>query len=356
MVSAADVNRFALFADNDEDDSPGVDQSPKINPFVNQVADSDAPWEEVGRGGQALKVDKVNLKTLVIRDENSVPLARSHKKAREVSGSTHDSDSMKLTDPHEHWCGVCRFRFPNKNALVSHIKQSPQVHENYCNLCKRVFVDRNGLKNHVDHAVGHDTYCNLCLSAFKDAWGLKNHFENNYSVTGHDFVCLTCLLGFRSKTELDKHLFTGAKHVWCPTCHRKFRNQSERDEHWYLTTKHRHCLQPGCDFDALDQTALESHLRDDHFQCEGCKHIHVQIRSNRVDLEETVSWMKEGLLRPFICRAPGCGKTFSHFSSLVLHVESQACEWDIDRLRLDLIQAEFDRMCARRDSVTAKAD
>jgi hypothetical protein len=81
--------------------------------------------------------------------------------------------------------------------------------------------------------------------------------------------------------------------------------------------------------------------------------IHVQIRSNRVDVKETVSWMDQGLLHPFICRASGCGKTFSHFSSLVLHVESQECEWDIERLRLDLVQAEFSRMCARKDSVTA---
>lgn len=81
--------------------------------------------------------------------------------------------------------------------------------------------------------------------------------------------------------------------------------------------------------------------------------IHVQIRSHRVDLKEMVSWMKEGLLQPFVCRAPGCGKAFRHFSSLVLHVESQACAWDIETLRFDLLQAEFSRMCARRDSVAA---
>lgn len=84
--------------------------------------------------------------------------------------------------------------------------------------------------------------------------------------------------------------------------------------------------------------------------------IHVQIRSNRVNVEETVSWMKDGLLQPFICRASRCGKTFSSFSSLVQHVESQACEWDVERLRLDLVQAEFSRMCRRRDSLTAMTD
>jgi hypothetical protein len=267
MASNAETNRFALFADDDDQPSPIVESTPKPNPFTNQVANVDSPWEQVRRGGSN-QAPKVGMKTLVIRTG-----PRCHTKTRDFSGSAQDNDSMKPTDPHEHWCGVCHLRFPNKNALLAHIKQTPQRHENYCNLCKRVFVDRNGLKNHVDNAAGHEVTCNLCLSAFKDAWGLKNHFENNYSVSNHDFVCLTCLLGFRTKSELDKHLFTGAKHVWCDTCHRKFHNQTERDEHWRLTAKHRHCLQPGCDFDALDKKALEIHLHDDHFQCEGCKRI-----------------------------------------------------------------------------------
>lgn len=79
--------------------------------------------------------------------------------------------------------------------------------------------------------------------------------------------------------------------------------------------------------------------------------IHAQIRRNTVDLEEMVKWMNQSMLNPFICRAEGCGKMFPHCSSLVLHVESQACDWDVERLKLDLFKGEFERMCARRDSV-----
>lgn len=162
------------------------------------------------------------MKTLVVRNTISIkpPLARTQpKQMRDVSSSTQNSDKSEKRDfdPFEHWCGVCSIRLPNKNALLTHIKQSPRPHENYCNLCKRVFKDRNGLKNHVDNSYGHETFCNLCLSAFKDSWGLKNHFENNYSI-GHQFVCLTCLLGFQTKQELDRHLSIGEKHVWCHTC------------------------------------------------------------------------------------------------------------------------------------------
>ena len=76
--------------------------------------------------------------------------------------------------------------------------------------------------------------------------------------------------------------------------------------------------------------------------------LHVQIRSKRIDLKELVNWMNEGLLHPFICRAPGCGKTFSKFSALALHVEGQDCEWDAERLKLDLVEAEFHRMFPRK--------
>lgn len=133
MVAA--TNRFALFAE-DEEPSPVTQSAPTSNPFVNQLADSDTPWQEVKRGSQA---HKASPKTLVIRTgEAKPPSARFPQKTRGFSGSTQDSDSMRLGDPHEYWCGVCQHRFPNRSVLLAHIKQSPQRHENYCNLCKRV--------------------------------------------------------------------------------------------------------------------------------------------------------------------------------------------------------------------------
>jgi len=76
--------------------------------------------------------------------------------------------------------------------------------------------------------------------------------------------------------------------------------------------------------------------------------IHAQIRRNEVNLKETASWISQGVLYPFICRAPGCGKTFGRLSSLVLHVESHACSWDLDTLRLGLLREEFERKCAEK--------
>ncbi|KAF1832995.1 hypothetical protein BDW02DRAFT_501704 [Decorospora gaudefroyi] len=473
-MAASSSNRYALFASTDENappqSAPAVDVS--RNPFLNQVADDSIPWQQVKkRGASAAQRPVPAAIARAGKDRNKSianrPVAHQDR-ARTISNATIES-SEKPSDPYENWCGVCSLKFPNKLALVSHIKQLPE-HQYYCNLCKRVFKDRNGLKNHVDNAWDHDIYCNLCLSAFKDEGGLKNHFENNYTV-GHPFACLTCLMGFMTRIELDRHLQTAEKHTWCASCQRRFRNQDERDEHWQKTNKHKHCLQPGCDFDGPDQAALTQHLKRDHFQCEGCKRIlpsqtqlnrhyegcsfaqacpqcgeqyagklqlashlthcyfcsecgfsthhegnyhihmtkhtsatiacwaceipmrtysslinhlessrctklpdpalfmqclgkwwysalymdldmHAHIRSGRGDIREVHEAMNQGGLHPFVCRQAGCGKTFGHMSSLVLHCESKACGWDVDRLNMPGLEKEFCRSCLRRDSGT----
>jgi hypothetical protein len=81
--------------------------------------------------------------------------------------------------------------------------------------------------------------------------------------------------------------------------------------------------------------------------------IHAQIRTGRIDVNEVHTWMQDGLLQPFMCRAEGCAKTFGHLSSLVLHMESGACSWGIERLNALALEQEFRRVCLRRDSVTA---
>ena len=477
---------------------------------MNQVADDSIPWEKVKRRSAPVTASVSRPLTVTKHRTKAASIQQLLNNGQNSTAPTCTTEE-KPHDPHENWCGVCSLKLPNKTALQNHIKQSPN-HQNYCNLCKRVFKDRNGLKNHVDNSLGHETYCNLCLSAFKDQWGLKNHFENNYSV-GHEFVCLTCLTGFKTSAELDRHLQTAEKHTWCQTCQRRFRNQDERDEHWVKTlskqpnasyiarafkedltdmlTGHKHCLQPGCNFDGLDQASLTEHLRRDHFQCQGCKRIlpsltklnqhyetclftlscpqcgekcagkaqlelhmthcfrceecdfhtchkgnfnivskdtaslgpmrneelttsqhmtkhssadlvcwgcdapmrkysslinhlesgncpklgqatplmrclgmwwysplymdldlHAHIRTGRVDIHKVCEWMSEGALHPFLCRDKECGKTFSQLSSLLLHCESTACGWDVDRLNMPGLEKEFKQWCLRRDSGT----
>jgi hypothetical protein len=71
--------------------------------------------------------------------------------------------------------------------------------------------------------------------------------------------------------------------------------------------------------------------------------IHASVRLGRVDMKEMAEWIKGGNLHPFICRAEGCGEKFGRFSSLVFHVENADCQWDVKRLRLDMLEKEFIR-------------
>jgi hypothetical protein len=239
-MAAKANNRYSLFRDDDENASPLCSPvtDASRNPFVNQVADDSAPWQEVRkRGAPAVQPPVLRGKTLGIRDQNRTVSAHLQHdqttRARTASSSTMNTYD-KTHDPHENWCGVCSQKFSSKPALLNHIKQAGPDHKHYCNLCKRVFKDRNGLRNHLENSFGHEVYCNRCLSAFVNEYGLKNHFENNYTV-GHEYVCLTCLVGFRSQIEMERHLQTAEKHTWCASCCRRFRNQDERDEHWQKT-------------------------------------------------------------------------------------------------------------------------
>ena len=81
--------------------------------------------------------------------------------------------------------------------------------------------------------------------------------------------------------------------------------------------------------------------------------IHAQIRTGRIDVIEVYEWMHDGVLMPFICRDEGCKKTFGRLSSLVLHLESKVCRWDIERLNAPALETLFNTMCLRRDSTQA---
>ncbi|KAF2645317.1 hypothetical protein P280DRAFT_441671 [Massarina eburnea CBS 473.64] len=306
-------NRFAIF----DEDGASEPVPPQHTSLLNQSTvdkDDGESWEEVGRGG-AKKTKQ--LKTPAIRNDHPKPLPAIvswQNKNRELSGSSQGtSPSAPLpTNQYGNYCGVCHYQFRSKASLLAHIKQHAKTHANFCNLCRRVFVDRNGLKNHLDNSQDHEIFCNLCLSAFKNEWALKDHFMNNYAV-GHGYVCLTCLLGFKTQYELRCHLQLSWNHVKCDTCDRVFRNQDERDDHWVTTTRHKHCLQPGCDFDAPTQTELETHLENDHFQCEGCRRIFPSQTKLALHLQACT--------RKHDVPCPDCGKLYGGQVKLAEHME-----------------------------------
>jgi hypothetical protein len=363
-------NRYALFVEEDENASPMSSPTVDVSrsPFLNQIADDSVPWQQVKKRGAptAQPPPASNGPVLAIRDQQKAAITQygTTSRARATSGTTAET-ADKIYDPHENWCGVCSLKLPSKAALLSHVKQTPD-HKHYCNLCKRVFKDRNGLKNHLENSLGHDVYCNLCLSAFNDEWGLKNHFENNYTV-GHEFACLTCLLGFRTNAELERHLQSAEKHIWCrvsgfsvrcvitapsrrlmlfaaTSCARENRpaNSTTITRHAVVGSatkmsamstgerllvrhldmerlniadtcpEHKHCLQPGCDFDGPNQRAVDEHLKQDHFQCIGCKRIFPS--QNKLNHHaETCT---------FAIACPQCNHTCAGQAELAIHLKN----------------------------------
>jgi hypothetical protein len=80
--------------------------------------------------------------------------------------------------------------------------------------------------------------------------------------------------------------------------------------------------------------------------------MHASIRTGRVDIHEVQHWSTAGIIHPFVCRDEECGKVFGRLSSLVLHCESKACGWNVDRLNMPGLEKELKLTCLRRDSAT----
>ena len=127
--------------------------------------------------------------------------------------------------------------------------------------------------------------------------------------------CWGCGLNMRTFSSLINHLESGA----CPNFHDPSLLLQVVGEWWYSPL-----------FMDLD--------------------IHAQIRTGRINVTEVHEWMHNGILMPFVCREEGCKKAFGHLSSLVLHLESQACSWDIERLNAPGLETLFKNRCLRRDS------
>ncbi|KAF2010236.1 hypothetical protein BU24DRAFT_428245 [Aaosphaeria arxii CBS 175.79] len=70
---------------------------------------------------------------------------------------------------------------------------------------------------------------------------------------------------------------------------------------------------------------------------------HAQLRSQSIDVETLLSRVSEGIVKPFVCRANGCGKQFAELKGLVSHLEEErSCGWDVERLQLGKLMWELD--------------
>lgn len=120
------------------------------------------------------------------------------------------------------------------------------------------------------------------------------------------FLCWSCSQPTRSFSGLIEHVESGS----CPMINDPSRLIQSLGEWWYSPL-----------FMDLD--------------------IHAQLRTGRINAHEVQTWMEDGILMPFICREEGCKKSFGQLSSLVSHLESKTCGWDIERLNIPGLETLF---------------
>ncbi|USP76091.1 uncharacterized protein yc1106_03365 [Curvularia clavata] len=241
------------------------------------------------------------------------------------------------TNRHKHCMQPgCEFDGPNQAALTEHLKR--------------------------DHF-----QCQGCKEVFPSLTKLNHHYEGcSFAV-----ACSQCGEKCGGKSQLEVHL----KHcLRCEECGYHTQHEGNFQIHHQHMTKHSpaELVCWGCDAPMRKHSSLINHLESGNcpslsdpallMRCLGTwwysplymdLDMHAHIRTGRVDIHEVWKWMAEGALHPFLCRDTDCGKTFSHLSSLLLHCESKACGWDVNRLNMPGLEAEFKRAWLRRDSGTS---
>ncbi|KAF2660934.1 hypothetical protein K491DRAFT_588063 [Lophiostoma macrostomum CBS 122681] len=303
---------------------------------------------------------------------------------------------------HDVFCNLCLSAFNDKWGLRNHFENNYSVgHEFACLTCLKGFESHEKMETHLRTAPKHVS-CNTCHVKFKDQDARDEHWRNTTKhkhclqpgcdFDGRDaaqlekhiqedhFLCAGCHLVFPSATKLSLHLESCGLTKRCSGCDRSFPAQDleahriscfpcQQCSYWTdieedfnkHVNEHNKAVENCylCSTPMQTQTLLIKHLETGK-----CPHIpdpafltrllgrwwysalymdldiHAQIRQGRLEMKEMMGWMKDGVLDPYMCRAGGCGKTFSRFSSLVFHAESGECEWDVAKLGLDRLEKE----------------
>ncbi|CAO2655063.1 Nn.00g117960.m01.CDS01 [Neocucurbitaria sp. VM-36] len=314
---------------------------------------------------------------------------------------------------HEIFCNLCLSAFKDEWGLKNHFENNYHVeHQFVCLTCLLGFRSQVELDRHLQTAEKH-TWCGTCHRRFRNQDERDEHWQKTMkhkhclqpgcnfdgpdqaTLTEHlqrdHFQCEGCKYILPSQTKLRQHHELCSFPLSCPQCGEVCAGQAQMalhleqcyfcDECGFHTqhegnyrihmAKHTSTSIPcwGCDAPMRTYSGLINHLESK--KCPNLPEssllmlclgkwwysslymdldIHAQIRTGRINLDEVQQWMDDGLLRPFVCRDEGCMDTFGHLISLVLHCESQACNWGIARLNMIGLEKEVKQICVRRDS------
>ncbi|KAF3003721.1 hypothetical protein E8E13_009267 [Curvularia kusanoi] len=299
------------------------------------------------------------------------------------------------TRGHDIYCNMCLSAFKDEWGLKNHFENNYQVDHRHlkvakkhtwCMTCKRPFRSQDERDKHWASTTVHK-HCLQpgCDFDGPDAATLEAHYNS-----GH-FRCDGCKCIFPSQTRLFRHQEGCNLPIVCPNCAEPCAGQGGLARHLeecfacgqcgFFTAhevdlrihmiKHAAAVIPcwACKLTTPTFSSLINHLESG--ECTKFQNpelllqalgqwwysplfmdldIHAQLRTRRIDTSEVTEWMSNGVLAPYVCREEGCGMSFSHLSSLAMHLESEACSWDIQRLNAPALEALFKQVCMRRDS------
>ncbi|CAG9990714.1 unnamed protein product [Clonostachys byssicola] len=185
-------------------------------------------------------------------------------------------------------CSRCDRYFNSPLAMEQHIRDSPK--HNICGACNDDFELREDLEEHCEY--WHD-YCRHCSRFFDSAEDLDQH-----DVLQHD-MCIVCGRYFISENNLRYHKLTHVdKTIGCRGCERDFVTH-------FAMTLH---LEEGTCSSGVDQ----GRVTELAFQCR---------------LSQYYASSKGG----FDFECPSCTVPFSYMSGLFQHVQSEACDEELDK-------------------------
>ncbi|CAH0057943.1 unnamed protein product [Clonostachys solani] len=186
------------------------------------------------------------------------------------------------------YCDRCDRQFNSESALDQHIRDSPRHH--VCYACDDDFGDRDDLERHCEDC---HFYCRDCGRFFDSAEDLEQH-----DILQHD-MCITCGRYFSSESNLKNHQLTHMeKSIDCPGCERYFITYFAMLLHLETGT-----CSSGVNRERITELA---------FECRQSQYY----ASSKDDFD-------------FEC--PDCAAPFSYISGLFQHVQSEACDEELDK-------------------------
>ena len=210
-------------------------------------------------------------------------------------------------------CKVCQQCFPNKMALMLHVRTHPcecglcgkplqptetmklhlQSHKR-CSVCGKRFTTISICERHMALHTGERPFsCSDCGKGFTSVPLLQRHKQSHTK----PFSCQTCGKRFSQQTSLKTHMrvHTGEKPYACIVCGRRFTESGSLTKHLRVHTGVKPFGCTVCEMRFTESGTLKTHMKIhtiNQFNCKYCKQIFFDKQTLKQHIMETHSKQK----------------------------------------------------------------